>query len=176
QTAIDPIEGVVNLVMSHHPPDWFVDHDDVDDAIKGRAALHLFGHKHRQRIQRDATFVRFSAGAVNPDRREVGWEPGYNLVRISIVEDLGRLLLEVEAHLFCWQTNPDGFRPKQAEDHREFFLHHIPVVRPRPAGRGVATGPATSANTPASGAGTIGDDARVDAEVAMSEPSTRNLV
>lgn len=179
QTAIDPIEGVVNLVMCHHPPDWFIDCDDVDDATSGgRAALHLFGHKHRQRIHRDAMYVRFSAGAVNPERQEPGWEPGYNLVKVTVVEDSDNVLLDVEAHLFCWQTNPDGFRPKFAEDHRPFFSHRMPLVRPH---RSVPAAPAASvpratASPDARGLSPAMDNKPVDAEVAMSESSTRNLV
>lgn len=176
QTSIDPIEGVVNLVMSHHPPDWFIDQDDVDDAIKGRAVLHLFGHKHRQRIHRDATFVRFSAGAVNPERHEPGWEPGYNLVRISVVEDQERFFLDVEAHLFCWQTNPDCFRPKQAEQDRLMFTHRVPLARPYASAPFVASPSSPPTAMDPSGWNPVEETPRVDTEVAMSEPSTRNLV
>lgn len=35
QTVLDPIDDVVNLVLCHHPPDWFMDQDDVHDAICG---------------------------------------------------------------------------------------------------------------------------------------------
>jgi len=55
QTGLDPADNVINLVMSHHPPDWFMDQDRVDDAINGRAALHFFGHKHRQRVHRESS-------------------------------------------------------------------------------------------------------------------------
>ena len=51
QTVLDPVDDVVNLVLCHHPPDWLMDQDEVDDAICGRAAIHMFGHKHRQRNQ-----------------------------------------------------------------------------------------------------------------------------
>ena len=57
-----------------------MDQDDADDAICARAAIHMFGHKHRQRITREAAYVRFGAAAVNPNPNEPGWQPGYNLV------------------------------------------------------------------------------------------------
>jgi len=176
QTAIDPLEGVVNLVMCHHPPDWFMDHDEIDDAIKSPAALHLFGHKHRQRIHRDATYVRFSAGAVNPERNEAGWEPGYNLVNISVAEEHGHAFLDVEAHLFCWQTSPDRFRPRIAEDDRPFFTHRIPLVRPRLSTRVPTSRPPTSPQSVSHAASPAVESTVVDAEVAMSEPHTRDLV
>src|ERR1700687_5427027 len=86
---LDPVDGVVNAVMCHHPPDWFMDHDDIEDAVRGRAAIHFFGHKQRQRIHTDAGYVRFSSGAVNPDRYEIGWEPGYNLIELTTSEKDG---------------------------------------------------------------------------------------
>ncbi len=84
QTVFDPVEDVVNLVLCHHPPDWLMDQDEVDDAVCGRAMIQMFGHKHRQRIRRDASFVRFSAGAVNPDRNEQGWQPVTTLSRSEL--------------------------------------------------------------------------------------------
>jgi len=112
QTALDPVDNVINLVMCHHPPDWLSDADRFSDDVKGRAAVHFFGHKHRQRIDRDPNYVTFSAGAVNPDRRERGWSPGYNIIGLSRGKDsAGEPRLEIAAHLLEWQTSPEGFRP-----------------------------------------------------------------
>jgi len=112
QTVLDPLDGVINLVMCHHPPDWLLDHDPVDDAVNGRAMVQFFGHKHRARITRDPQYVRFSAGAVNPDRYEPGWEPGYNLVNLTVTESDGQCYLDIEAHIRIWQTSPEMFIPK----------------------------------------------------------------
>ncbi|BBO14737.1 metallophosphoesterase [Bradyrhizobium sp. TM102] len=112
QTALDPVDNVVNLVMCHHPPDWLTDADRFTDDVKNRASVHLFGHKHRQRIDRDPNYVTFSAGAVNPDRQEKGWSPGYNIIRLAVETDTaGESKLAVEAHLLEWQMSPEYFRP-----------------------------------------------------------------
>lgn len=42
QTVLDPVDDIVNLVMRHHPPDWFMDQDEVDDAVHTRAAIRFF--------------------------------------------------------------------------------------------------------------------------------------
>ena len=55
QTVLDPLDDVVNLVLCHHPPDWFSDNDAVDEAFCARAAIQMLGHKHRQRIKRATT-------------------------------------------------------------------------------------------------------------------------
>jgi 3',5'-cyclic AMP phosphodiesterase CpdA len=118
QTVLDPVDDVVNLVMCHHPPDWFMDQDEVSDAICGRAAIHLFGHKHRQRLAKDDSYIRFSAGAVNPDRYEAGWLPGYNLIDVRVLGEGRHRMLAIEAHLLQWQANPDQYRPVTGADCR----------------------------------------------------------
>jgi predicted phosphodiesterase len=83
QTALDPVPNVVNMVMCHHPCDWLIDGDEVEDALNRRATLQLFGHKHRQRVHRDTDFVRWGAGAVNPSRHEKQWQPASFVDAIS---------------------------------------------------------------------------------------------
>ncbi len=121
QTALDPVEDRVHLVMCHHPVDWLMDGDEVDDDLNGRAILQLFGHKHRQRIIPTPTYLRILAGAVNPSKKEPGWEPGYNLLRIE-VEGAGpdRRLL-VETHQFKYQRQPEMFVPVKTQEGEDVY-------------------------------------------------------
>ena len=112
QTSLDPEEDVVNLVMAHHPPDWCMDHDQITACIEDRAVIHLFGHKHEQRIVRADTFVRIGAAAVNPDRGEAGFDPGYNLIELHVLGDGANRTLDITAHLRHWQTNPEGYQSR----------------------------------------------------------------
>ena len=125
QTVLDPADDVVNLVLCHHPPDWLIDQDDAEDAICGRAAIHMFGHKHRQRITRERSYVRFAAGAVNPNRNEPGWQPGYNLVDVHVAGFREERMLMIEAHIMQWQPNPEQFRPVLTEENEPVFRHSI---------------------------------------------------
>ena len=125
QTAFDPEEDVVHLVLCHHPPDWLVDQDEALDAINGAVAIQMFGHKHRQRIQQDRSYVRFSAGAVNPERHEPGWSPSYNLIILSVEDDGDDRLLSVRGKLRQWQSNPNRFRAVKTEEGEEVFRHAI---------------------------------------------------
>jgi 3',5'-cyclic AMP phosphodiesterase CpdA len=110
QTGLDPADNVINLVMSHHPPDWFMDQDRVDDAINGRAALQFFGHKHRQRVNRESSqYMRFNAGTLNPDPNEIGWHPAYNMIQLEVEGDGNSRVLAIEAHLMGWQPSPERF-------------------------------------------------------------------
>lgn len=171
QTVLDPVDDVVNLVLCHHPPDWFMDQDDVHDAICGRAAIHLFGHKHRQRVTQDPNYIRFAAGAVNPDRNEAGWQPGYNLIRVEVTGVGQDRAVEIEAHLLEWQSNPEQYRPALTRQGEAVVLHRISIPDRTPAMATVAETVTVMTATPA-----ITTKADADAEAAMSDEITRNLV
>lgn len=173
QTAIDPADNVVNLVMAHHPPDWLMDHDAVDDAFNGSAGLHLFGHKHRLRAAREPhQYMRFQAGALNPDVNETGWQPAYNIIKLTVSGKGAERGLDIEAHLMEFQTNPDRYRHKQDSDGSDIWRHRIriPGNRAPAAAEPITPEPQLVAPTepPA--------PPKVDAEVVMSEQSTRRLV
>ena len=175
QTAFDPQENVVHLVLCHHPPDWLVDQDDAMDAINGAVAIQMFGHKHRRRIERDANHVRFSAGAVNPDPGEVGWSPSYNLVGLSIDGEGAGRVLSVEGRLREWQSNPHRFRAVETEEGQVVFRHSIRF----PAGPGYSTPDGSGVERACSG--TLSRDAEIQSmecskEAVMGSPTTRNLV
>ncbi len=173
QTVLNPVDGVVNLVLCHHPPDWLMDQDDADDAIRNRAGIQFFGHKHRQRIQKDDRYLRFSAGAVNPDRQEGAWDPGYNLVALSVERQGEEAHLVVEAHLLRWQPAPPMFRAIAPVPGDSVFRHRIPIH-----GRFVrADGPAIpAAQPPLAKSLPAVEPVLVRAELAMSDDPTRNLV
>jgi predicted MPP superfamily phosphohydrolase len=189
QTVLDPAEDVVNLVLCHHPPDWLMDQDAAEDAICGRAVVQLFGHKHRQRIAREVDYVRFSAGAVNPDRNELLWQPGYNLIDLRVRGVGPNRVLAVDAHLRQWQSNPDLFRPVLTQAGETVFRHTIRFPEPPravaviaaavPAAAAVAPGtdPAGQASAlPESSCETLPGKPDADVEAAMGDASTRNLV
>jgi predicted MPP superfamily phosphohydrolase len=121
QTALDPVEDRVHLVLCHHPIDWLMDREEVEDDLNGRAKFQLFGHKHKQRIVATPNYLRILAGAVNPSRKEPGWEPGYNLLRIDVHGAGADRHLEVETHQFRLQRQPEMFVPVQTEDGKDVF-------------------------------------------------------
>ncbi|MCK1418135.1 metallophosphoesterase [Bradyrhizobium sp. 171] len=166
QTALDPVDDVVNLVMCHHPPDWLTDGDRVADDVTSRCTVHLFGHKHRQRIVRDPRYVTFYAGAVNPERQAKDWRPGYNMIDLSLGRNkTGQPQLEVAAHLLEWQTSPEGFKAIKDDDCE---IHHAEVrlrnVNPRPSA--AVVGPASPVAEPPSDG----------VEAVMSDDRARSIV
>lgn len=127
QTVLDPVDDVVNVVLCHHPPDWLLDQDEVEDALRGRAAIQLFGHKHRARIDTGYGFVRCSAGAVNPDRNESNWQPGYNLINVRVRETSQDRMIDVDVYVLQWQTNPECFRPNLSQQGDPVYRHRIAI-------------------------------------------------
>jgi 3',5'-cyclic AMP phosphodiesterase CpdA len=173
QTVLDPADGVINAVMCHHPPDWCIDTDDIEDDICERASLHFFGHKHRQRMNRDVQYVRFGASAVNPDKNERGWEPGYNLVQLDLNDRDGKIFLDVAAHIRVWQSNPGMFRAKHDVDGSDVFRHQLPMPSSVRLAKPLVS-PATTVTVPPSQQ--QNDDRKGELEATMSEQRTRDLV
>lgn len=101
-------DDVAHLVMCHHPPSWLRDAEHIEPFLNARASIHLFGHKHmHESFVRDDKSFRLAAGAVHPERRQPGWQPRYNILRLSVADDpqgRGRVL-QVEVRLRVW--NPD---------------------------------------------------------------------
>lgn len=171
QTVLDPEPDVLNLVMSHHPPRWFLDEHAVDDAVNDRAALQFFGHEHRQRCIPTEDYMRFSAGAVNPDRYEPDWKPGYNVIDIEVVGTGADRVVRVRAHVRQLQKSPERFIAVTTKKGQTVWAQDILFpsqathrVPPAPT---VAAAPATLAVT---------DHVATPAEVAMSSPNTKGLV
>lgn len=172
--VLHPVDDVVNLVMIHHPPDWFMDEQEVDDMVKNRAVIHLFGHKHLQRVAKDDGYMRFSAGAVNPDRQEKGWEPGYNLINLQVVGAGSERALEIEAHLLVLQSSPERFNPRRTRDGKEVFRHTISIPGYASAVAPIKTQAAAAVAVPAAPSPTPA--VHDDVEASMSEEHTRNLI
>lgn len=171
QTVLDPVDDVVNLVMSHHPPEWFMDYDDVHDAICARAKIQLFGHRHRQRVTQELNYIRFDAGAVNPDRNEPGWHPGYNLIHLEVTGTGRDRALNIEAHLLEWQLHPEQFRPVLMREGEEVLRHSIAIPERVPTDLTVPDETMAIAAEPE--AAVEADD---DVEATMSDEITRNLI
>jgi predicted MPP superfamily phosphohydrolase len=175
QTVLDPEPDVLNLVMSHHPPSWFIDRDEVDDAVNDRAPLQFFGHEHRQRCTQTPAYVRFCAGAVHPDRQERDWKPGYNLIDLEVVGESQQRVVRVRAHVRQLQKHPERFIALTTPQGQDvwtsdimFPSHATRVVNPAQAG------PAVAAEAPAEPATSV--PAASPTEVAMSSPNTKGLV
>lgn len=136
QTVLTPNADVVTLVLSHHPPSWFSDASESGNLIDARAKLQFFGHEHDQRCFRPPEYMRFHAGAVNPERDAAAWKPGYNIVNLLVEGDGAARELKVEAHLRQFQSAPNElFLPYLTVKREAVWTHTISIpqaLRPAP--------------------------------------------
>lgn len=130
--------GVLYLTLCHHPPEWLRDQDSVEDHLKSKVHLQLFGHKHAQRVDVINDKVRLVAGAMHPERRELAWLPTYNVLEIERrdEEHIGLRLFQRRWHqpetTFIAERDPNN-----GKEFREFkwpgFPRRVPAAAsPRP--------------------------------------------
>ena len=98
QSLLEEKEGVEYLFICHHPPDWLVDEEIINDRLRLRAKLQLFGHKHTTRVYQMDESLRVCAGATHPDPAEPGWEPSYNLISLCVTNKDGDRRMEVDVY------------------------------------------------------------------------------
>ncbi|MDB5555347.1 MAG: calcineurin-like phosphoesterase protein [Rhizobium sp.] len=94
---IEEEDGVCHIVMAHHPFSWLKNGKDFQNRIEKVAQVHLFGHEHALRMDEAKHFLRISAGAMQPERDELDWKPGYNWIDVSVdgTGDKRKLLVDV---------------------------------------------------------------------------------
>lgn len=176
QTVLDPTPNILNLVLCHHPIDWLEDGEAVDDALAARATFHVFGHRHKQRLRMDSSYVRFAAAAVNPSRDEKPYEPGYNLIQLEVEGKGVKRCVKVDVRQRRMQENPERFVPIFDHLGADVFTSRILVPEeveiPVPETVTVNTTPTADESYVHSN----GTHATQDVEATMGETDTRDLL
>jgi hypothetical protein len=112
----------VNLVMCHHPATWLIDGNHVEDRFRKHAHVVLTGHEHQTRCFSVDAGLRVCAGAVHPSRGERQWNPGYNIIRLSIDQGSERTLItQVETRL--WHKTAFNFHNSPTANSARFHEH-----------------------------------------------------
>ncbi|CNJ35118.1 metallophosphoesterase [Yersinia mollaretii] len=131
--------GVEHVVLCHHPFTWLGHGEELKSHLNDVARIQLFGHEHSNRIELQDDTVRIAASAAHPDRVEPGWEPGYNLIEVSVGNSLGgERELNIAAHVRIWQTAPGQFRAKMRRQ-EDVYRKEIPLESWTPATQPVIT-------------------------------------
>ena len=105
-------DGVVHLVMCHHPYSWLANGRPVEDHLNAVSQIQLFGHEHTNRVVLGRDWIQIATSAVHPDRRKKGWELGYNLLELTVDGKGAHRRLSVKAHVRIWQKQPGQFVAK----------------------------------------------------------------
>ncbi|SMF60619.1 Calcineurin-like phosphoesterase [Xaviernesmea oryzae] len=163
---IERESGVAHMVMCHHPFNWLRNEAEFRERIDRVAKVHLFGHEHTVRVTRDVSFTRIRAGAVQPERDEPGWKPGYNFIEMTVdgEDDNRQLIVKV------WVRQREGARYIEIpdpEDDSPFWrmTHRLPRwVAPPAAAASMLLPPSINVIAPAE-----------DNVMAKEPPTTRSV-
>jgi hypothetical protein len=106
QYTIAEEDNVVNIVLVHHPLNWFIDKDEAQEHIHNNARVIMVGHEHSLNIQKTTDafsgkeWLVIYAGATNPPDK--GYSYQYNWLEFSYVEKDQKQHLVVEIFPRAW--------------------------------------------------------------------------
>ncbi|MCL5746178.1 MAG: metallophosphoesterase [Acidobacteria bacterium] len=106
QYTIAEEANTINIVLIHHPLDWFIDETEASQFLQNNARVIMVGHEHALAIQKteDATtnkeWLVIYAGAVTPPGGVFGYT--YNWLEFSCEEKDGEHYLVVEIFPRVW--------------------------------------------------------------------------
>lgn len=101
-------EKTIYMTICHHPTDIWK--ENIAQILDERAMIQLYGHKHVHTLDENNKRVRIGTGALQPDRREVGWQPRYNFLSIRIIDSS----LEIMLYPRLWNDSIHEFEQDSA--------------------------------------------------------------
>ena len=107
--------GVIHCILCHHPPDWLIDGDSVEQLFKLRTSVQMYGHKHTQLFEvserEGRKSLKISAGATQPSRSESEWCPRYNWINMTLVNTREGVDIKVSVYPRMWSSETREFVP-----------------------------------------------------------------
>jgi 3',5'-cyclic AMP phosphodiesterase CpdA len=106
QYTIADEENIINVVLVHHPLNWFIDAREATQYIHNNARVIMVGHEHTLNIEKTIdAFTRkerlaIYAGAANPPERDYSYT--YNWLEFSCEEIKGRQHLVIRVFPRVW--------------------------------------------------------------------------
>jgi len=118
QFTIPRTNGVENVVLVHHPLNWYKDEAQVRDYIRSRARVFISGHEHDPKVSVDnvepgCDVMMLAAGATVPYRSNEVFTFTYNIIEFDWDEEIDGL--SVTMHPRAWNTQRTCF---EADDKR----------------------------------------------------------
>ena len=133
QFIFESLPGHANVVLLHHPLEWFKDREMAQHFINSRASVLIVGHEHKARIQKitdenDNELLIIESGATNPPDEGGEYKFAYNWleIRTDISSENCRLGVKVFPRL--WVSGRTEFSPDASRlsldksEGKEFFI------------------------------------------------------
>ncbi|TFW31769.1 metallophosphoesterase [Massilia horti] len=104
--------GVENIVLVHHPLNWYKDQDQVRDYIRSRARVFISGHEHNPKVSIDnveagCDVMMLAAGATVPYKSNEVFTFTYNIIEFDWDEENDGL--SVTMHPRAWNPKRTCF-------------------------------------------------------------------
>jgi predicted phosphodiesterase len=112
QFIIPREDGVENIVLVHHPLNWYKDQDDVRGYIRSRARVFISGHEHDPKVSVDnvedgCDVMMLAAGATAPYNSNDVFTFTYNIIEFDWDEEIDGL--SVTMHPRAWNSQRTCF-------------------------------------------------------------------
>ena len=110
--------GEENVVLVHHPLNWYKDAEEVQKYVRSRARVFISGHEHNPKVNienvaEDSQIMMLAAGAAVPFKSNETYTYTYNIIEFDW--DAGAEALAVTMHPRAWNPTETRF---EADDKR----------------------------------------------------------
>lgn len=112
QFTIPRTIGVENIVLVHHPLNWYKDQDQVRNYIRSRARVLISGHEHDPKVlidnvEKGCDVMMLAAGATVPYKSSDTYTFTYNIIEFDWDEEIDGL--SVTVHPRAWNVQHTCF-------------------------------------------------------------------
>jgi predicted phosphodiesterase len=112
QFTIPRTPGVENIVLVHHPLNWYKDQEQVRDYIRSRARVFISGHEHDpkvsvENVEAGSDLMMLAAGATVPYKSDDIFTFTYNIIEFDWDEQIDGL--SVTMHPRAWNPQRTCF-------------------------------------------------------------------
>jgi predicted phosphodiesterase len=115
QCILEPESTNLYMTLCHHPPEWLLDGHALEVRFNKTVAVQVTGHVHKHDIQPTQRGILLRSGALQPSRREAGWDPRFAVIELELEED------ETKVAVQAWKWDPEQveFTPQVPD------VHHV---------------------------------------------------
>lgn len=126
-------DGVINILMCHHPLKFLRDSDDIAKDLDKRYALQLYGHVHIADSNMENNAVHIFSGSLNPGNiNDKRYLPVYNIIELSI-NPVNKEQDVLTVKLCVRKYNGENFNEdkEQSKEYRVILKKHDTWVKER---------------------------------------------